>query len=100
MQYIIDLKIRSWTKSFTWRILGVIILLPLTYLFTGTWESAAALTLVFHLLRVVLFYLHERLWERVSWGRNGNNDNTVLWFFFWLIILILTFLVTAMISLR
>ena len=96
----VDLKIRSWVKSFTWRILGVVILLPLTYIFTGAWESAAALTFVFHMLRMVLFYYHERLWERVSWGRNGNNDNTLFWFFFWFVILVVTFGITAMISLR
>lgn len=86
---LVDLKIRSWTKSFTWRILGVIILLPLTYAFTGKWESAAAVTLIFHVVRMVLYYFHERAWERIAWGR--GDENNVLWFFLSLIVLIMTF---------
>lgn len=93
-----DLKIRSLTKSFTWRALGVFILLPLTYLFTGKWESAALLTLVFHLIRMVLYYYHERLWERVSWGR-GNNDNRI-WLYLSLVLLVISFILTILIGLR
>lgn len=92
----IDLKIRSWAKSFTWRALGVLILLPLTYIFTGKWESAAAVTLSFHVIRMVLYYYHERLWERVSWGRNG--DNSWRWFVISLVLLIVTFIVTILVG--
>lgn len=87
----IDHKIRSWTKSFTWRFIGIIILLPLTYIFTGKWESAAAVTLSFHTIRMILYYFHERIWERISWGR-GDNDNK-LPFYISLIILIISFLI-------
>ncbi|WP_370867619.1 DUF2061 domain-containing protein [Methanolobus sp.] len=98
MPNIIDLKIRSWTKSFTWRILGVIILLPLTYSFTNKWESAAAVTLSFHIIRIVLYYFHERVWEYISWGRGNNNSR--LWLCTSFIILIITFIATILIGLR
>ncbi len=85
----VDLLIRSWTKSFTWRIIGIIILLPLTYIFTGKWESAAALTLIFHVIRMVLYVVHERLWEMTDWGRGNNNSR--LWFYIALVLLMLSF---------
>ena len=85
----VDLMIRSWTKSFTWRIVGILILLPLTYIFTGKWESAAAVTLIFHVIRMILYVVHERLWERTTWGRGNNNSR--LWFYIALFFLILSF---------
>jgi hypothetical protein len=27
------------------------------------------ITLLFHSIRVILYYFHERVWERISWGR-------------------------------
>ena len=90
----VDLLIRSWTKSFTWRILGILILLPLTYIFTGKWESAAALTLIFHVIRMVLYVVHERLWEMTSWGRGDSTRK--LWFYLALFFLILSFALTIL----
>ena len=86
-----DQKFRSWTKSFTWRFIGIVILLPLTYIFTGKWESAAAVTLSFHLIRMILYYFHERLWEGVSWGRQLNDSK--LPFYASLTILVISFLI-------
>jgi len=94
----VDLRIRSWTKSFTWRFIGIIILLPLTYIFTGTWEGAAKITLIFHIIRMVLYYIHERIWERISWGRGDNNSR--LPFYISLIILIISFLLIIIYSFR
>lgn len=86
----IDHSLRSWTKSFTWRFIGVLILLPLTYAFTGKWESAAAVTLSFHVIRMILYYFHERIWERITWGRTVKVNRIP--FYVSLIILLLSFL--------
>ena len=88
----IDHNLRSWTKSFTWRFIGILILLPLTYAFTGKWESAAALTLSFHLIRMVLYYFHERIWENILWGRRKELNRMP--FYVSLIVLIISFVLT------
>lgn len=90
----IDQSIRSWTKSFTWRFIGILILLPLTYVFTGKWENAAAITLSFHLIRMILFYFHERLWEKTDWGRTRNINKKP--FYISLAILILSFMLVIL----
>jgi len=36
---------------------------------TGSWEQTGGITVLFHTIRIVLYYWHERLWERVSWGK-------------------------------
>jgi uncharacterized membrane protein len=56
-------------KSITWRILGVVLLGVISYVITKDWKEMAVITVIFHGIRVVLYYFHERAWERISWGR-------------------------------
>lgn len=65
----VDTNIRSWAKSITWRIAGVVILGALAWIFTRNWEETTLITVTFHAIRLVLYYFHERCWERVAWGR-------------------------------
>jgi len=64
-----DMKRRSWAKSLSWRIVGIVILGSITYLFTHSWGETASITFIFHAIRLVLYYFHERVWERIEWGR-------------------------------
>ncbi|MBI2850222.1 MAG: DUF2061 domain-containing protein [Chloroflexi bacterium] len=65
----VDTPRRSWVKSITWRIMGIFILGGITWLFTHSWEKTTWITVTFHSIRLVLYYYHERVWERISWGR-------------------------------
>ncbi len=87
-----DSRIRSWTKSFTWRIIGIIILLLLSYAVTGSIAKASLITLLFHLIRVILYYVHERVWEKISWGK-GTDPKNKLPFYLSLSILVILFIV-------
>ena len=60
---------RSWMKSITWRIGGIVILGGITYGFTRDVAQTTAITLFFHAVRFALYYFHERLWDRTNWGR-------------------------------
>jgi uncharacterized membrane protein len=64
-----DTRKRSWAKSLTWRILGIVLLGLITYMITKDWKEMAVITVVFHGIRVVLYYAHERIWEKIDWGR-------------------------------
>jgi uncharacterized membrane protein len=64
-----DTKKRSWVKSITWRVIGIALLGLIAYLITDDWKEMTTITVVFHSIRVVLYYYHERLWEHVSWGK-------------------------------
>jgi len=68
MQYR-DSKLRSWAKSIAWRMLGIVILGGLVWIFTGSWEKTTYIAVSFHAIRVILYYWHERIWERVKWQR-------------------------------
>ena len=64
-----DTKKRSWVKSIVWRVIGIVLLGVISYLITGNWKEMTSITVLFHGIRVIMYYYHERLWERVSWGR-------------------------------
>lgn len=64
-----DTSARSWAKSITWRVIGVVMLGVITYLITRDWKEMAVITVIFHGIRLILYYLHERVWEHVNWGR-------------------------------
>ena len=69
---IMDSKKRSITKSITWRIIGVIILLYLTWIFTGDVFQTGIITFIFNGLQIILYYLHERMWEKIKWEKKEN----------------------------
>jgi uncharacterized membrane protein len=60
---------RAWVKSIVWRLLGIIILGTISWIITNSWKEMSIITLLFHSIRVILYYFHERVWERISWGR-------------------------------
>ena len=61
--------IRSLAKAVSWRITGSIDTMLLSWLFTGDLRIAAAIGLTEVLTKTVLYYLHERAWNRIRLGR-------------------------------
>ena len=60
---------RAWIKSIVWRIFGIAILGGISWMITHSWREMSLITILFHSIRVVLYYVHERIWERIQWGR-------------------------------
>lgn len=65
----LETKKRSWVKAVVWRITGIFILGLISWLITKSWKEVTLITLIFHSIRLVLYYIHERIWEKISWGR-------------------------------
>ena len=62
-------KKRSWVKATSWRLVAVTVLAIVAYFVTGEWEQVTFITLLYHSIQIVIYYLHERVWERISWGQ-------------------------------
>ena len=60
---------RSLLKSVSWRILGTIDTIIISYLITGTLEFALRIGFVELLTKMGLYFLHERLWNKIKWGK-------------------------------
>jgi uncharacterized membrane protein len=64
-----DSRVRSWVKSITWRLIGIVVLGAISYAVTRDAKAMTTITLMFHGIRLIMYYWHERIWERLSWGR-------------------------------
>lgn len=61
-----DTHLKSIIKSVVWRIVGVLTLAAVTYFFTRNWITTSWVTFLHHGVFLIVFYLHERFWERVD----------------------------------
>ncbi len=64
---LIDTPKRSFVKSLVWRSIGILILGFISWYYTRDIEKATIVTVMFHVIRFVLYYFHERVWERIKW---------------------------------
>lgn len=61
-----EMKKRSALKSIWWRIIGILILAIITYVFTGSLITTSLVTIIHHSVFLLVFYLHERMWLKFS----------------------------------
>ena len=66
-------KSRSLVKSLTWRILAIVVTFASIYVLTGEVTTATAGTILTNSINFVLYYLHERVWLKISWGKALNR---------------------------
>ena len=64
-----DKHYRSLVKAISWRITGSIDTAIITFLITGKWTFALAVSGVELFTKVGLYYMHERIWEKLTFGR-------------------------------
>jgi adenylylsulfate kinase len=70
---------RSVAKAISWRILGTIATSLLVYLFTRKLVLSLAVGGVEFISKIGLFWLHERLWDRLRFGKR-QVPPAVIWF--------------------
>lgn len=64
-----ETKTRSLVRSIVWRICATLITLAVVYAFTGNIGQSSGITLVAAALSMAAYYGHERIWNRIVWGR-------------------------------
>jgi uncharacterized membrane protein len=62
-------KQRSGIKAITWRVIGTFDTFVLSLLITHKPITAASIAGFEVLTKTALYYYHERVWNRVKWGR-------------------------------
>ncbi|MEE7450607.1 hypothetical protein MRF4_23915 [Methylobacterium radiotolerans] len=62
-------RLRSIAKAVSWRIVGSLDTLILSYLFTGSVLVAGSIASTETVTKTVLYYLHERGWSLIPLGR-------------------------------
>ncbi len=62
-------RARSATKSLSWRLLASATTVGLVFLFTREVRLAMTVGAVELVVKILVFYLHERAWNTVPWGK-------------------------------
>ena len=57
---------RHFAKTISWRIIGTIDTIVLSGIITGSWETGLAIGGVEVITKMVLYFLHERAWYKLS----------------------------------
>ncbi len=65
---------RTFIKTVTWRLIAVTVTMLISYIWLQEWGSAIALALVANGIKALLYYLHERGWNRTSFGRKKEIE--------------------------
>ena len=66
---------RSVVKGTTWRVIGTLDTIFLSFLFTGIIGKALKIGGIELFTKILLFYLHERIWERLGFGTHEKIIN-------------------------
>jgi uncharacterized membrane protein len=66
-------KKRTVVRMITYRLSAWLFTIFYTWLFTGSISSATGFATVLHILLSIDYYIHERIWLKIKWGRlNGK----------------------------
>ena len=60
---------RSVVKSISWRIVGTIDTVIISWLITGKLDLAFSIGSVELVTKMILYFFHERIWNSIKWGK-------------------------------
>lgn len=61
--------LRSILKTVSWRIVGTVDTIAISWVLTGEIETALAIGSVELVTKMILYFGHERLWNMISFGK-------------------------------
>jgi len=64
-----DTQARSMVKTVSWRVTGSSATFLIAWVIGGNLAVAGTIAVIQIMANTVLYYLHERVWNIVSWGR-------------------------------
>ena len=67
----IDSNNRSIAKTISWRLTGSFSTFMISYLILGSFSIAGSIAIVQIIANTILYYLHERVWNKIDWGRTN-----------------------------
>jgi len=62
---------RSILKTISYRVVILILDFGTIYIFTGKLKVALGFTIISNIYTTIGYFLHERIWDRIKWGKVG-----------------------------
>lgn len=66
---------RSVVKTISWRTVGTLDTMIVSYFITGRLVMAASIGSIEVITKMILYYFHERIWNKLSFGRVETQAN-------------------------
>jgi uncharacterized membrane protein len=66
-------KKRSLIKAISWRAVGTLDTFVIAWIVTGEPLIAGTISVIEVLTKIVIYYLHERVWSKIKWGVEKNS---------------------------
>jgi uncharacterized membrane protein len=60
---------RTIVRMISYRITALLLTVPMTYMITGNWGEAFSGSFILHLVLTLDYYVHERVWLKIKWGK-------------------------------
>ncbi len=60
---------RSLMKGTTWESFSYLLTLLIAYWYTGSVRTSVELTSICFVIKILLFFVHERIWHQIKWGK-------------------------------
>ena len=68
-----DTTYRSLIKTISWRLTGSGATFLISYLIAGNFAIAGTIAIVQLISNTILYFIHERFWNRIKWGRLDSD---------------------------
>ncbi|MCD4757317.1 MAG: DUF2061 domain-containing protein [Arcobacteraceae bacterium] len=65
---------RSIVKTISWRIVGTLDTIAVSYFITSSFVMAASIGSIEVVTKIILYYLHERGWNKIKLGKIKQPD--------------------------
>jgi uncharacterized membrane protein len=69
---------RSIAKALSWRVIATLITSAIVFLLTGKGDFAATIGLADTTVKFLIYFGHERLWNRVPFGREADEPEYII----------------------
>ena len=64
-------NVRSIAKAISWRIVATCTTIVLVFIYTGNLVVSTGVGVLELLSKIVIYYIHERIWNRLNFGREA-----------------------------
>ena len=70
-----DSIIRSLVKTISWRLTGTFCTFLISFIILGDITISSKIALIQLILNTIMFYIHERIWNIIKWGKVYNKKS-------------------------
>lgn len=64
-----ETNIRSIAKTISWRFTGSFATFLISYIILGNFTIAGSIAIAQIIANTILYFIHERIWNKIQWGR-------------------------------